>query len=285
MFVKLFTQILDSSIADNRKLRHFFTDILLCSDAKGFVMMTESAISRRIGTTVEEVKWGIAELMSPDPRSKTPDCEGRRLEAVEGSGYGWRIINFESYKELRSAEDMRDKTRERVRRFRDKQRETEGCNDNVTPKTDECNDNVTPCNVTVTPCNVTVTPCNAGNAIQKKKKIQRKKKEESPTAKLPHGEDFALAWTRWRTHRAEIKKPLKPTSEEAQLKKLSNFTEAKAIAIIDHTVEMGWQGLCEPDNNSNNSSNRTNGRPNRNQGTALGQPGQHKRTAPLPSFE
>ena len=73
MFVKLFNQILDSSIADDRRLRHFFTDILLCCDAQGYVMMTEAAISRRIGTTIEEVTWGLAELMKPDPRSKTPD--------------------------------------------------------------------------------------------------------------------------------------------------------------------------------------------------------------------
>lgn len=145
MFVKLFTQILDSSIADDRRLRHFFTDILLCSDAQGFVMMTEAAIARRIGTTTDEVKWGIAELMKPDPRSKTPDHEGRRLETVVGSGYGWRIINFEAYKALRSAEDMREKTRERVRRFRDKQRDSDECNAHV-------------------------TPCNAGNAIQSKSK-------------------------------------------------------------------------------------------------------------------
>jgi hypothetical protein len=155
MFVKLFNQILDSSIADDRKLRHFFTDILLCSDAQGFVMMTESAIARRIGASIDEVKWGIDQLMSPDPRSKTPDNEGRRLEAVDGSGYGWRIINFESYKALRSAEDMREKTRERVRRFRDKQKDSD-------------------------PCNATVTPCNAGNTTKRKRKNEEEELPPNP---------------------------------------------------------------------------------------------------------
>ena len=229
MFVKLFNQILDSSIADDRKLRHFFTDILLCSDAQGFVMMTESAIARRIGASIDEVKWGIDQLMSPDPRSKTPDNEGRRLESVDGSGYGWRIINFESYKALRSAEDMREKTRERVRRFRDKQKDSD-------------------------PCNATVTPCNAGNAIKKKSKSKKKieNKEEPPNPQrgeaapsLPHQGDFREAWSRWEKHRREIKKPLRPTQTEAQLKKLATMTEARAVAMIDHTIEMGWQGLRE----------------------------------------
>ena len=219
MFVKLFNQILDSSIADDRRLRHFFTDILLCSDAQGYVMMTEAAISRRIGTTIEEVTWGLAELMKPDPRSKTPDHEGRRIEAVEGSGYGWRVINFESYKSLRSNEDMRDKTKERVRKFRDKK----------------------------------------GEIVAVEAKPLAPKREPAPI-KLPHGEAFAAAWSRWRSHRSEIKKPLKPTSELAQLKRLGNTPEGLAVATIDHTIEMGWQGLRapEPQNKSNNAPTQSN---------------------------
>lgn len=213
MFVKLFNQILDSSIADDRRLRHFFTDILLCCDAQGYVMMTEAAISRRIGTSIDEVTWGLAELMKPDPRSKTPDHEGRRIEAVEGSGYGWRIINFEAYKSLRSNEDMREKTKERVRRFRSKKGEIVASE--ATPPTP---------------------------------------KKEAPPIELPHGEAFAAAWSRWKSHRAEIRKPLKPTSELAQLKRLGNAPEHWAVATIDHTIEMGWQGLRAPEPNKSNNA-------------------------------
>jgi hypothetical protein len=156
MFIKLFTQILDSSIADNRPLRHFFTDLLLCADMRGYVMMTETAIARRIGATLEEVQHGIAELEGPDPRSKTPDHDGARIERLEGVGYGWRIINFETYKMMKSAEDLREKTNERVRRFREKHKETESCN-------------------------VTVTPCNAGNTIKRQRKSEIKN-EKQPTS-------------------------------------------------------------------------------------------------------
>ncbi len=131
MFVKLFSRILDSSIADDRALRHFFTDMLLCSDAKGFVMMTPQAIARRIGATAEEVLDGIAKLEAPDSMSKTPDHEGRRIERVEGSGYGWRILNYELYRSIRDEDQMRQATCERVRKCRDRKR-----NGVVTP----CND-------------------------------------------------------------------------------------------------------------------------------------------------
>jgi hypothetical protein len=157
MFVKLFTQILDSSIADDRRLRHFFTDFLLCADMRGFVIMTKSAISRRIGATLEEVEWGIAELQKPDPRSKTPDSQGARIEALDGAGYGWHIINFEAYRDLKSADDMREKTKERVRRFREAKKLQTG---------------------DVTQCNASVTPCNAGNTIQRKKQKQKQMQSE-----------------------------------------------------------------------------------------------------------
>jgi hypothetical protein len=161
MFVKLFSQILDSSIADDRRLRHFFTDLLLCADAEGFVMMTEPAIARRIGATLEEVTWGIGELSKPDPRSKTPDHEGRRIERVDGSGYGWHILNYEHYRALKDATQMRESTKLRVRRHR------------AAKKAD------------VTLCNTEVTPCNASNAMQKEKEKERQNAEETKQPQAP----------------------------------------------------------------------------------------------------
>jgi hypothetical protein len=198
MFVKLFTQILDSSIADDRRLRHFFTDFLLCADMKGFVMMTESAISRRIGASLDEVKWGIEELMKPDSRSKTLDFDGRRIEPVDGSGYGWRIINFETYRALKSADDMREKTRERVRKFRAKSKDSE-------------------------PCNADVTPCNAGNTRQK----QRQKAETETTKNVAFAPSPLQSRlnalfkrrdsTKWSSKELKAFKQLEITEEEMQL--------------------------------------------------------------------
>ena len=123
MFIKLFTQILDSSIADNRRLRHFFTDLMLCADAKGYVVMTKSAIARRIGCSFDEVDWGIQELMKPDPLSKTAEGNGARIEELEGQGYGWRVINYEAYRAMRDADQLREATKARVRRHRENKKD------------------------------------------------------------------------------------------------------------------------------------------------------------------
>lgn len=73
------------------------------------------------------------------------------------------------------------------------------------------------------------------------------KKPESPAATvLPfQSEEFGAAWGEWKTHRSEIKKPIKPTQEAAQLAALKEVGEARAIAMIRYTIQMGWQGLRE----------------------------------------
>jgi hypothetical protein len=168
MFVKLFNAILDSSIADDRRLRHFFTDLLLCADSKGFVLMTDSAIARRIGATVEEVQWGLSELSKPDPKSKTPDREGRRIETLKGHGYGWRVINFESYRALRDADQMREATRQRVRRFRERKGHQTAVG------------------------NADVTQGNGGNAIEKEKESKRENKKKDKEGSAFGAEVVAL---------------------------------------------------------------------------------------------
>jgi hypothetical protein len=65
-------------------------------------------------------------------------------------------------------------------------------------------------------------------------------------------EAFKEAWNLWCQHRTEIKKPLKPTSCDQQLKQLAEWGEARAIAAIRYTVAKGWQGIQEPDTSKRN---------------------------------
>lgn len=121
MYVKIFQRILDSSIAGNRRLRHFFIDLLLCADPDGNVMMTNERIADRIKADPEEVKWGLAELQKPDGMSFHHEHRGRRIEPLDGHGYGWKILNYAYYRDLKTAEQLRKQTAERVKRFRERQ--------------------------------------------------------------------------------------------------------------------------------------------------------------------
>ena len=59
-------------------------------------------------------------------------------------------------------------------------------------------------------------------------------------------EGFLEAWGRWKIHRTEIKHKLTPSTEKLQLAKLEKVGPDVAIAMIDQSIEKGWQGLFPP---------------------------------------
>jgi len=80
-----------------------------------------------------------------------------------------------------------------------------------------------------------------------KKEKKERKKQETATP-IPFGSpEFAESWAKWQKFRKELKKPLTPTMVEGQLAMLAELGEARAIAMIRHTITKGWQGLREPD--------------------------------------
>lgn len=53
-------------------------------------------------------------------------------------------------------------------------------------------------------------------------------------------------WDRWVTHRSEIRHALKPTTAQAQLRKLASMGAGRALAALRFSIEQGYQGLFEP---------------------------------------
>ena len=220
MYAKVFTQIFDSSIADDYKLRHFFMDLLVLADPNGVVDMTPTSIAARTRMPLAAVTEYIAKLESPDPESRTPDHDGRRLEKLdEHRTWGWCILNYDRFRQTASEEQRREKTRARVQKLRDKIK-----------------------------CNAPVTLGNASNAMQKKKHKQ-KNKEVSPAAPvlvLPfESDEFKAAWGDWLKHLTQKRKPAPPLSQQKQLKKFSGWSESRAIAAIQFSIEKNWQGVFE----------------------------------------
>jgi len=79
----------------------------------------------------------------------------------------------------------------------------------------------------------------------------------SPVLALPFDSPaFAEAWAKWKRHRSEIKKPLKPTMEAEQLAELAAMGELRAVACLLHTIAKGWQGLREPEHAANHARPR-----------------------------
>lgn len=109
MFAKVFAQIFDSSIAENYQVRLVFEDFLKLADSDGVVDMTHEAICRRTNVPLEIVKEGIAILEAPDPRSRTPDFDGRRIIRLDQHrDWGWRIVNYTKFREIRDENGRRE---------------------------------------------------------------------------------------------------------------------------------------------------------------------------------
>lgn len=119
MYVKMFAQILDSSIAEDYLVRLVFEDLLLLADAEGLVDMTLSAVSRRTNVPLEIVTRGIEKLSEPDRSSRSLKEEGRRIVLIDPQRpWGWRIVNYLDYRGIRDGADRKEYFRERKREQR-----------------------------------------------------------------------------------------------------------------------------------------------------------------------
>lgn len=80
--------------------------LMLHADPEGFVPGTIPGLAVAANVSLAEAREAIEKFMAPDPDSNTPDNEGRSLEKVP---HGWRILNFEYWRELakREAEKAR----------------------------------------------------------------------------------------------------------------------------------------------------------------------------------
>ncbi|HEY1772465.1 MAG TPA: hypothetical protein VGH91_04655 [Gammaproteobacteria bacterium] len=126
MYGKVFRQMYDSTVATNWKALVTFQQFIILADSDGVVDMTPEAISRYTNIPLEIIQAGIAELEKPDPKSRSKEAEGRRLERLDPDReWGWYLVNYEYYANLRTREEIRAGNRERKRRQREKGRHGE----------------------------------------------------------------------------------------------------------------------------------------------------------------
>ena len=115
MYARVYDQIFSSSIMEeNIETRYIWFCLLTLADKEGFVDMTIPAIARRINLEESIVTKAIEKFMLPDPSSRTLSHEGKRLEKIRES-FGWKIINYIHYRDLRNEENRREYMREYMR--------------------------------------------------------------------------------------------------------------------------------------------------------------------------
>lgn len=125
-FVKLYGSILDSSIwGEARGTRLVWITMLAMADENGVVIASHGGLAHRANVTRKELDVAIEVLSAPDPDSKSPEFEGRRVDKVDG---GWRVLNHRKYRDMRTPKQVA--TAKRVAEHRAKNRGVTGnkCN-------------------------------------------------------------------------------------------------------------------------------------------------------------
>ncbi len=119
-YVKLFGSILDSTVWDTPPpIKVVWITMLAMADRDGIVEASVPGLAKRAGVERGECERALALFSAPDPDSRSRDFEGRRIEAIDG---GWRLLNYDKYRERASADAAREQSAARQQRFRDRRK-------------------------------------------------------------------------------------------------------------------------------------------------------------------
>lgn len=120
-YTKLLSSITDSSVwlEDDQTLRLWIT-MLAMADRDGYVWASVGGLSFRSRVPPEATRRALDLFLAPDPDSRSPDYDGRRIEQVDR---GWLILNHTRFRDMRDEDERRRKDRERKKAKRHAARE------------------------------------------------------------------------------------------------------------------------------------------------------------------
>ena len=121
MYGKLFSQMYDGTLATKGPWQALITfqQLIILADKHGVVDMTPEAIARRTTIPLKIIQDGITRLLEADPDSRSPNEEGRRITQLSDSRtWGWQIVNYEHYRNLRSTDERREYHRQYYHKIR-----------------------------------------------------------------------------------------------------------------------------------------------------------------------
>lgn len=119
-FTKLSSDIIHSSVwREPMATKVTWITMLAMADRYGRVMAATPGLATAAGVSIKQVEIALACFLSPDPYSRTPDHEGRRIEKIEK---GWRLLNYEKNREEKDEEHQKRRNAERQARWRERQR-------------------------------------------------------------------------------------------------------------------------------------------------------------------
>lgn len=115
-FTKLFSSITESTLwCESDHTRIVWICMLAMADREGRVFASIPGLANRSRVPVEAARIAVERFLSPDPDSRTPDNEGRRIAPIDG---GWRLLNHAKYRAIRDAEARKESKRNYINKRR-----------------------------------------------------------------------------------------------------------------------------------------------------------------------
>lgn len=115
-FVKIYgAKLLRSTLwLEAPEARLVFLGMLALADWQGYVEAPSGRVlAQALNLPVDYVQRALDVLEAPDPESRSPEHEGRRVLRVAG---GWQLVNYQKYRETRSPKQIADADRQRRHR-------------------------------------------------------------------------------------------------------------------------------------------------------------------------
>jgi hypothetical protein len=187
-----------------------FQALIVLADEHGLIDISPQALAGRTSYPLDLVKTGLKVLQQSDPHSRSQEEDGKRIVPLDnGREFGWRIVNYDYYRNLGRRADKKASAAERQRRKRKRDSQdvdSKGCHAPVTPQSRQLAYTDTNTN--------TLKPLNE------------------------------QAWLEYVAHRKAIKAPALSAKgvqiKQAQLRKLSPEDQQ---ACIELSIGNGWRGL------------------------------------------
>lgn len=115
MYGKIFDSIYDGTLYGNWEAIATLQQFIVLATPEGIVDMTPQAIAARTSFPLDLIQRGIEFLSKPDPYTRTPGEEGKRIVLLdEHRPWGWRLVNHGKYARLRNIEQKRQADRDRI---------------------------------------------------------------------------------------------------------------------------------------------------------------------------
>jgi len=119
-YTKLFSSIVGSTVwREANHVRIVWVTMLALADRRGIVEASVPGLAGFSRVSRRQCDEALERLQAPDPDSRSPADEGRRIRPVPG---GWQLINFSSYREKMGADERREykRLKQQERRRREK---------------------------------------------------------------------------------------------------------------------------------------------------------------------